>query len=91
MGVPWELAYACLHLGLWEEQIVYSSSMYCAPAAASAWAGYINDVLMVWMGTVEGLYEFMMELNDNDRNICLTYNYHHSQISFLDLSILIDQ
>lgn len=50
MGAPWELAYACLHLGLWEEQIVYPSSMYRAHAAA--WACYIDDVLMVWTGTV---------------------------------------
>lgn len=28
MGAPWAPAYACLHLGLWEEDMVYTSPMY---------------------------------------------------------------
>ncbi|PIO15234.1 hypothetical protein AB205_0087690 [Aquarana catesbeiana] len=79
----------CLHLELWEEQVVYHLPLYCAHAAT--WAHYIDDVLVVWMGTVEELEEFMMELNGNDRIICFTYNFHYSKISFLDLSISIDQ
>lgn len=68
---------------------MYLSPLYYAITATGTC--YIDDVLMVWIGAVEETEEFMMELNGNDRNICLTYNFHHSKISFLDLSISIDQ
>lgn len=30
--VPWAPSYACLHLGAWEEEVVYVSSLYCSHA-----------------------------------------------------------
>lgn len=49
MGAPWAPAYACLHLGWWEEEVVYTLSMYLNHACV--WLRYIKDVLMVWSGT----------------------------------------
>lgn len=44
---------------------------------------------MISTGSIEELHEFMRELNRNKRNVCLTYNYHQTQIPFLDLNISI--
>lgn len=56
MGAPWALAYACLHLGLWEDEPVYPSPLY--GVHASTWTRSI-DVWMVWTGTTEELHEFI--------------------------------
>lgn len=42
---------------------------------------------MVWDGTVPQLSQFMEELNSNNRNLRLTYTYHHETLPFLDLTI----
>lgn len=71
MGAPWTPSYACLHLGLWEEEVVFKSSMYLGHCRL--WLRYIDDVLIIWRGTVEEIMDFLSQLNINDRNIKLTY------------------
>lgn len=41
MGAPWAPTYACLHLILWEKEVVYRSPFYML------WLRYIDDVLML--------------------------------------------
>lgn len=57
MGAPWAPSYACLHLGMWEEQDVYTSSMYLGHVRL--WLRYIDDVLVIWNGTSEDLNKFI--------------------------------
>lgn len=78
MGARWAPAYACLHLGLWEEKNVFRFSMY------------IDEVLMVWAGSVEDLDQFINELNENAMNISLTYTHHEKSLPFLGLNIRIE-
>lgn len=85
MGAAWAPAYACLHLGLWEEEDVYPLPMY--HSHAHTWLRYIDDVLMIWTGTVTDLHTFMTQLNINQRNIRLTYNFDRTSLPFLDLLI----
>lgn len=85
MGAPWAPSYACLHLGLWEEEVVFKSSMYLSHCRL--WLRYIDDVLMVWEGSAEQLVDFVSQLNINERNIRLTYTYHGETLPFLDLQI----
>lgn len=82
MGAPWALAYACLHLGLWEEEALYKSSMYLGHFLL--WLRYIN-VPLVWSGKVDQLTEFLSQLNQNERNITLAYSSHEVTLLFLDL------
>lgn len=72
MGAPWAPSYACLHLGLWERDLVYSSSMYLGHCLL--WLRYIDNMYMVWGGTPQDLTLFINELNDNERNIRLLDN-----------------
>lgn len=55
------------------------------------WLRYIDDIHMLCKGQLrpcEGqLLLFHDELNVNDRNIRLTFNYHSETLSFLDLQI----
>lgn len=53
------------------------------------WIRYIDDVLVIWGGTIEELHQFISELNANDRNIKLTFTSDFQTLSFLDLSISI--
>lgn len=86
MGAPWAPAYTCLHLGLWEQSVVYHSSMYLGHAFL--WLRYIDDIF-IWNGGVQELQEFLSELNINDNNIRLTYTYDSNPLPFLDLLITI--
>lgn len=53
MGAPWAPLYACLHLGLWEQEMVYQMSMYLG--GVLTWLRYIDDIFMVWLGDEEFL------------------------------------
>lgn len=54
------------------------------------WLRYIDDVLMIWRGTLDNLHDFMRELNTNQGNIRLTYNFDQRKLSFLDLQITLE-
>lgn len=89
MGAAWAPAYACLHLGLWEEVDVYTTPLY--RSHVKTWLRYIDDVLVIWRGSLDELHQFMNELNNNDRNIRLTYQFDQKRLSFLDLQITLDE
>lgn len=82
MGTPWAPSYACLHLGLWEDEVVYRSQLYLSHS--NMWLRYIDDILMIWGGTIQQL--FIDELNNN-RNFRLTFSPHHETLPFLDVNI----
>lgn len=71
MGAPWAPSYACLHLGLWERDVVYKMPMYLSRVLT--WLRYIDDIIMVWLGDRKELDEFLSTLNKKDRNIVLTH------------------
>lgn len=52
MGAAWAPAYACLHLGLWED--VYTSPMY--HRYVLTWWRYIDVILILWRGTPDLLH-----------------------------------
>lgn len=89
MVALWAPSYACLHLGLCEEEIVYVSSLYLS--CSLMWLRYIDNVLMIWGGSQQELMAFIDELNQNNRNIKLTFSYHLEKLSFLDLTIQIKE
>lgn len=66
MGATWVPSYACLHLGLWELETVYQMPVYLSKVLT--WLRYVDDIFMVWLGN-----EFLLALNNKERNIRLTY------------------
>lgn len=89
MGAAWAPAYACLHLGLWEEEEVFNSPMYLGHV--HTWLRYIEDVFMVWRGNLKDLRLFIDHLNQNKRNIHLTCTCDQIEISFLVLWITVEE
>ncbi|KAM9296202.1 collagen alpha-1(XX) chain [Gastrophryne carolinensis] len=85
MGAACAPSYACLHLGRWESLELFGRASFVAHAAL--WLRYIDDVLLIWKGTVQQLEEFISSLNQNQRNIKLTFKWSSTTIEFLDLRI----
>ncbi|CAJ0932124.1 unnamed protein product, partial [Ranitomeya imitator] len=72
--------------GLWERDLFLSdraSSMDRVPL----WTRYIDDVFLIWQGSVTLLEEFMGSLNRNDCNIKLTYHSDSKTVEFLDVLV----
>lgn len=85
MGASCAPSYACLHLGWWEREEVYNHTAFRQHVAL--WVPFIDDVLVVWRGTVSQFELFIKELNNNTRNIFVTYKVDSEQIEFPDLLI----
>lgn len=85
MGASSAPSYECLHLGWWEREEVYKHPAFLEHVAL--WVRFIDDVLVVWRGTMSQFESFIGELNNNTRNIFVTYKVDKDQIEFLDLMI----
>ncbi|XP_040293005.1 uncharacterized protein LOC121004741 [Bufo bufo] len=84
MGASCAPAYANLFLGLWEREIVQETPGY---DAALLWSRYIDDVFFLWQDTIPALENFLACLNQNTRNIRLTWKYSLTNVEFLDIMI----
>ncbi|CAJ0967399.1 unnamed protein product [Ranitomeya imitator] len=92
MGAACAPSYANLFLGFWERDI-FQGGAHSAPSVHQilGWYRYIDDVLFIWHGPVLELQEFMLGLNNNGSNIKLTYTYHQKEISFLDITLRVQE
>ncbi|XP_073399270.1 uncharacterized protein [Dendrobates tinctorius] len=89
MGAACAPSYANLFLGAWEREVFGDGG----PRGAShvlCWYRYIDDVLFLWDGTVDQLGDFMRTLNDNTKNIHLTYSFDEARLDFLDVRLEVD-
>ena len=83
MGAKYAPSLANLFMAQWEEDVVYALRR----PELLLWARYIDDVLFLWKGDMESLDAFMIQWNDNDRGIVLSYEASPTSIHFLDLEI----
>lgn len=54
------------------------------------WFRYIDDLFMLWAGSTEALYNFMLMLDTNSYNLKFTMQFNKSSIAFLDVTFSID-
>ncbi|CAJ0966979.1 unnamed protein product [Ranitomeya imitator] len=87
-GVLCALTCEPFFLGFSEREIFQVSPHQLSTRVVSWWR-YIDDVLMIWQGTCDELDAFFTVLNNNSKNIKLTYKYSTSSIEFLDISIFV--
>lgn len=85
MGAKFASSLANLFMAKWEEDVVYTNR----DPALIVWGRYIDDILVLWRGSVESLDLFFQQLNNNDRGISLSYVVSRDRINFLDLEIRI--
>lgn len=86
MGSPFAPSYANLFMGKFEADFVYSPSNifhHCL----KCWFRYIDDVFLIFSGTVEELNQFHEFLNSRLDSIRFSLEYSMSSISFLDVKV----
>jgi hypothetical protein len=82
MGTPMAPTVANLFMGLLESNILETSPV---TVSQDCWKRFIDDILVLWRGTEEGLLQFTTFLNSIHPTIKFTMTSSHSQISFLDI------
>ncbi|XP_069606611.1 uncharacterized protein [Ranitomeya imitator] len=85
MGASCAPSYANLFMGAWEWSIFQENEIQGMERIHN-WIRFIDDILFIWEGPIEELNILMNRLNQNDKNIKLTYKYGR-EIDFLDLLI----
>ncbi|XP_040178228.1 uncharacterized protein LOC120910536 [Rana temporaria] len=85
MGAKFAPSVANAFMAQWEEGSIYAD----IPMELTLYKRYIDDILIVWNGTQPALEKFLSKLNQNDKNITLTWNISDTMVNFLDLDISI--
>lgn len=67
----------------WEEESIFIDP----PEELIFYRRYIDDVVLIWKGDRDHLHHFFNCLNNNDRNIKLSWQIEEDTIPFLDLEI----
>lgn len=61
------------------------------PVELMLYKRYIDDLIIVWNGSKKSLEEFLLKLDDNDKNIQLVWKIDEKSVDFLDLSINLEE
>ena len=85
MGTRMAPAYANLFMGDLERKLLAQS-----PLKPFIWWRYIDDIFMVWTHGEEKLNEFITHINSSHNTIKFTHEFSESSISFLDVTVLLD-
>lgn len=86
MGTKYAPSVANAFMAQWEEEVVHNNT----PCQLELYKRFIDDILIVWNGDKDSLEQFLIGLNQDDRNITLTWTIDTKQIQFLDLVISIE-
>ncbi|XP_077132097.1 uncharacterized protein LOC143787335 [Ranitomeya variabilis] len=87
MGARCAPSYANLFMGWWEETQVKNSPLFCNNVLK--WFCFIDDIVVLWTGSMADLETFVGELNSNCVNIRLASHFSTSSVDFLDLKIML--
>lgn len=83
MGAKFAPSIANLFMGEWENKEVFRDRR----PERLYYKRYIDDLLLIWVGSEQTLKDYMDRLNDNTHNIRLTNQWSTEQIHFLDVNI----
>ena len=86
MGAKYAPSVANVYMSEWEESSIYEGM----PEQLILYRRFIDDCIIIWKGDENTLTQFFEKLNDNQKNIKLTYTLSNTTIQFLDLEITID-
>lgn len=84
MGAKFAPSVANLYMAKWEEESVMVEQY----TDMVLYKRFIDDLIIMWKGSKESLMTLLETMNDNDRNISLTWDINKDRIHFLDLEIL---
>lgn len=87
MGTKMAPSFACLFVGHLEEQILYNHQNNPYLPFIVSWKRYIDDVFLLWKGSVSILLEFVEFLNGHFAGLRFTLSYSTEEINFLDMKV----
>ncbi|KAM4038417.1 uncharacterized protein ACNLHF_016739 [Anomaloglossus baeobatrachus] len=88
MGCSCAPSYANLYLGWWEDTMVFQEPCSKWVQYITYWGRYIDDVLVLWTGTVDSFQEFVKDLNINNIGLSFTYDIGINKLAFLDVLLM---
>ncbi|XP_073401349.1 uncharacterized protein [Dendrobates tinctorius] len=86
MGASCAPSYANLFLGAWEREI-FQGGLIQEMDHVHNWMRYIDDVLFFWDGPLDGLKNLFHHLNNNNKNIKLSFQYGRERDFFFGYKI----
>lgn len=83
MGARYAPSLANLYVGLWEIETIYQNRN----PNLLLWRRFIDDVIILWEGDQASLDEYIITINNNNRNLTFTVETDQNSVNFLDLVI----
>lgn len=83
MGVQYAPSVANLLMNLWEDEYIYNEKY----PEIKLYRRYIDNLVILWDGTVEKFQQFLLELNNNRFGLSFTGKNNSECIEYLDLEI----
>lgn len=68
----------------WEEE---EEALHISPSQLIMHNRFIDDLIIFWDGSERTLKTFLWRMNQNNKNITLTWEFSYMKIHFLDLEI----
>lgn len=87
MGTRCAPSFVNLYLGGREHDLFSNEDFVDLLSNILHWFRYIDDILMLWVGTVETLDQFMRMLSTNMYNLKFTMQSRTKTIAYLDVTI----
>lgn len=85
MGANFAPIYANLTMGYWERQYISHNNPFIANIIL--FGRYINDIVIIWDGTIDSLVQFVSHCNHNNLGLSFTHVVNPDRLAFLDLEL----
>lgn len=89
MGACFSPGYACLHVGWWEERVLMVRHLDAWKNNILCWLRYIDDVFVIWKGSIESAQAFVTAINMNKSNLEFNANISKTSVEFLDVRMFV--
>ncbi|XP_053561630.1 vomeronasal type-2 receptor 26-like [Bombina bombina] len=89
MGAKFAPSYANIYLGYFELFKIFGD-LNDYKKNIRFYTRFINDVLIIWNGSIEQMEKFVTSLNNNSMNLKFTWSWARDGINFLDLKVKAD-
>ena len=86
MGTKCAPSYANIFMGYFEEKFIYPLIAHLS----SFYVRYIDDVFLIWTGSIEQFEQFIQDLNKKHPTIKFDYQISKKEVTFLDTVTFID-
>lgn len=88
MGTCCSPSYTNLYLGEWERCFLADEGLSSLTNHITTWFRYIDDIFLIWEGSLQALNDCMLAINKNNFNLSFTMSHSQSMIIFLEVNII---